>query len=150
MEKGVKLNPIGRINNLPYTTKKSVQEVAQATKENKRLILNLALNYGGKVEILDAIKKISTLVSQGLLKPQDIAEETVDNYLYTAGQPTPDLLIRTSGEYRISNFLLWQLAYTELYFTHTLWPDFDKAEFMRALLDFQKRERRFGGITEEF
>lgn len=150
VEKGIRFRPIGRAEELPASTRVKVEETVRATRHNDRLLLNLALSYGGRTELIDTFREIALLVSQDLIKPRDIGEEIINEHLYTAGQPEPDLLIRTSGEYRISNFLLWQLAYTELYFTHTLWPDFDRGEFLRALLDFQKRERRFGRLREGF
>lgn len=146
MEQGIRLHPIGRLQDLPATTQDKVREAVKATKDNSRLTLNLALNYGGRAELVDAFKDMAKLLQEGRLSPQDIKESTVDEFLYTKDQPPPDLLIRTSGEFRISNFLLWQTAYTELYFTPTLWPDFDRSEFIKALLEYQKRERRFGGL----
>ncbi len=146
LEKGIRLNPIGRIQELPPSTREKVLETARATRKNHRLILNLALNYGGHAELVDAFRALAQRVASGEISPQQIDERLVEENLYTRGQPPPDLLIRTSGEQRISNFLLWQMAYTEFYFTPTLWPDFDKTEFLKALLEYQKRERRFGGI----
>ena len=146
LEKGIRLNPIGRIHELPPSTREKVLETARATRKNHRLILNLALNYGGHAELVDAFRALAQRVASGEISPQQIDERLVEENLYTRGQPPPDLLIRTSGEQRISNFLLWQMAYTEFYFTPTLWPDFDKTEFLKALLEYQKRERRFGGI----
>ena len=146
LEKGIRLNPIGRIQELPPSTREKVLETARATRKNHRLILNLALNYGGHAELVDAFRALAQRVASGEISPQQIDERLVEENLYTRGQPPPDLLIRTSGEQRISNFLLWQMAYTEFYFTPTLWPDFDKPEFLKALLEYQKRERRFGGI----
>ena len=148
VEKGIRFHPIGRIHQLPESTQKKVLETARATEKNDKLILNLALNYGGQAELVDTIRSLAQKVLEGSLQPQEIQEKLVEEYLYTQGQPPPDLLIRTSGEYRISNFLLWQMAYTEFYFTPTLWPDFDRAEFLKALLDYQKRERRFGGVGD--
>ena len=148
MEQGIRFHPIGRLQDLPAEVQKKAREVVEATKHNDRLTLNLALNYGGRAELVDAFKEMARLLQEGKLSPQDIKESTVEEFLYTKGQPPPDLLIRTSGEYRISNFLLWQLAYTELYFTPILWPDFDKSEFIKALLEYQKRERRFGGLGQ--
>ncbi len=146
MDKEIRLHPIGRLKDLPVTTQKKVKEAMEATKGNARLTLNLALNYGGRAELVDAFKDMAKLLKEGKLSPHDIEEATVNRFLYTKAQPFPDLLIRTSGELRISNFLLWQTAYTELYFTSTLWPDFDRSEFIKALLEYQKRERRFGGL----
>ncbi len=146
LNKGIRLHPIGRIHELPRATREKVEETARATSKNDRLILNLALNYGGHAELVDAFRVLAHRVAEGELQPQEIDEALVEGCLYTRGQPPPDLLIRTSGEYRISNFLLWQTAYTEFYFTPVLWPDFDRGEFLKALLDYQKRERRFGGV----
>jgi undecaprenyl diphosphate synthase len=117
-----------------------LDEVTQRTSGNRGLRLNLALNYGGRAELVDAVK--------ALVKAHvEVTEQAISERLYTAGQPDPDLLIRTSGEMRISNFLLWQIAYAELYVTETLWPDFTRAELLRAILDYQKRDRRFGGVA---
>jgi undecaprenyl diphosphate synthase len=141
----VKLNAIGRINNLPSPVQDALYEAKEETGNNEGLLLNLALSYGGRTEIIDAVNKlVERLKSAGNKK---ITEREFANCLYTAGIPDPDLLIRTSGEMRISNFLLWQLAYTEIWVTPVLWPDFGRKELLQALLDYQKRERRFGGIT---
>ncbi len=148
VEKGIRFNPIGRISQLPPSTQRMVLEAVKATDNNQGFTLNLALNYGGHAEIVDACKKMCYEVQRGALTPQEIEEVTLEGYLYTKGQPPLDLLIRTSGELRISNFLLWQVAYAELYFTPVLWPDFDRVEFYKALLDYQKRERRFGGVRD--
>jgi undecaprenyl diphosphate synthase len=121
----------------------------EQTKNNTGLIVNLAFNYGARLEILDAVKKIASAVKGGDLGVEDISEETISRALYTNGLPDPDLLIRTSGEKRISNFLLWQLSYAEFYFTETFWPDFDAVEFKNAIADYQKRDRRFGKLTEK-
>ncbi len=138
----VRLHPIGRLERLPPSLQKELSRVERVTKNNKGIILNLALNYGGRSDILNAIKR--------MLKdrPRRIDEETLSKHLSTSGQPDPDLLIRTSGEMRISNFLLWQLAYSELWITPILWPDFKKENLLEAILDYQKRERRFGRIEE--
>lgn len=140
-DKGVRLKVIGRKNGLPGIVQKELDLAEEQTKDNSKLLLNLALNYGGRQEIVDGINKI-------LATPPSlpIDEEIFSSYLYTAGIPDPDLLIRTSGEYRLSNFLLWQIAYTEIYVTPTLWPDFRKKDLVEALESYQKRERRFGGI----
>ena len=113
------------------------------------MVLNLALSYGGRQEILDAVQKISQRIESRGLRPEEITQQTISDSLYTAGIPDPDLLIRTSGEYRISNFLLWQIAYAEIYITPTLWPDFRKEEYLSAIEAFQKRERRFGASEGE-
>ena len=118
------------------------------TEDNTGMILNMAFNYGARVEILDAVKKIVKAVQEGKLQVEDIDEATMDQALYTRGLPDPDLLIRTSGEKRISNFLLWQCSYAEFYFTEKCWPDFDEEEFKKAVEDFQSRERRYGKVEE--
>ena len=117
----------------------------ELTKDNKKSILNLALNYGGRSEILDATRRIAELVKQRKLKEKDINEEVFSNFLYTKGMPDPDLLIRTSGEMRVSNFLLWQISYSEIYVTGKMWPDFTKEDIKKAIDDYKNRERRFGG-----
>lgn len=137
---GIHLHPIGRLEKLPPFLQEELSRVERITKNNKGIILNLALNYGGRSDIVDAVKKIIAS------RPEKIDEETFSKYLYTSGQPDPDLLIRTGGEMRISNFLLWQLAYSELWITPTLWPDFKKEDLLQAILGYQKRERRFGRI----
>jgi undecaprenyl diphosphate synthase len=119
-----------------------------ATAHNDAITLNVAANYGGRREILKAAQALAVRVASGELKVEDIGEDALAGELYTAGQPDPDLLIRTSGEARISNFLLWQIAYTEVYFTEVLWPEFRQPQFRDALLDYQKRDRRFGGTTQ--
>lgn len=146
-EDGVRLQFIGRRQGIPDQVSKGFEEAAQLTKNNTRLTVNVAFNYGGRTEILDGISKVIADVQSGQLKPESLTEEVFGQYLYTKGLPDPDLLIRTSGEKRISNFLLWQLSYAEFYFTDKYWPDFDETEFRKAVEDFQNRERRFGGLT---
>lgn len=146
MENNIKLIAIGRIGELSLKEKEILEEAIDQTSVNTGLILNLALNYGGRAEILDAVKKIATEVKDGKLKMEQIDEELFCGYLYTHGLPDPDLLIRTSGEMRISDFLLWQTSYTELYVTDVLWPDFSAKDFYEAIWDYQNRERRFGKI----
>jgi undecaprenyl diphosphate synthase len=124
-------------------------QVKASTVENDKMVLNLALSYGGKDEIIRAVKKIIQDDKNGKIDVNEINKETFNNYLYTSEMPDPDLLIRTSGEYRISNFLLWQMAYTELYFTNVLWPDFTKNDLFKAIASYQKRERRFGLTSEQ-
>ncbi len=148
MENNILLNAIGDIERLPGNVLKVLREVMEETRQNQAMILNLALSYGGRNEIVRASKKIATQIKAGRLQPEEITEELFSNYLYTQGMPEPDLLIRTSGEMRISNFLLWQIAYSEIFVTQTLWPDFRREELIRILHDYQKRERRFG-LTEE-
>jgi len=142
---GIRLQAIGRIQRLSKDVRKTLFESIETTANNQDMVLTLALSYGGRQEILDSVKKIAAKVQKGLITGGDINQELFTESLYTAGMPDPDLLIRTSGEYRISNFLLWQIAYTEIYITPTLWPDFGKEEYFKAIKDFQKRERRFGG-----
>ena len=142
----VKLITTGRIDGLSPTRRKVLALAAARTKKNTGLVLNLALNYGGRSEIIDAVKAIASSVKSGIINPLEINEELFANYLYTAGIPDPDLLVRTSGERRLSNFLLWQTSYTELYITDVLWPDFGRKELFDAVIDYQGRERRFGTI----
>jgi undecaprenyl diphosphate synthase len=139
---GVQLRHIGRLEDLPDRLKEQVLQAIELTKNNERLILNVAFNYGGRAEILDAARRI---IADGL-PPEQLDEETFSSFLYTAGQPDPDLIIRTSGEMRVSNFLIWQGAYAEYYVTPTLWPDFDADELYQALLSYSQRERRFGHV----
>ncbi len=141
----IRLNFIGDLSKFSDDIKNLLNNSMKITSNCNDLMLNIALNYGGRADILQAVKRI---VSEKISE-EEINEELFSNYLYTKGIKDPDLLIRTSGEYRISNFLLWQIAYTELYITDTLWPDFDKNEFKKALEDFSKRERRFGKISEQ-
>jgi len=144
MESGIRLKAIGQVERFPGDVVKVLLEVVDRTRENSGMILNLALSYGGRDEIVRAAGRIAAEVRVGRLQPEEITEEVFSNYLYTQGLPDPDLLIRTSGEVRISNFLLWQIAYTEIYVTNTLWPDFRREELIQILHDYQKRERRFG------
>ena len=142
----VKLLASGQIERLPTKVRVELSKTIDATKENKGLILNLALSYGGREEIVRACREIARQVSSKRKKIEDIDEESFNNYLYTTGLPDPDLLIRTSGEFRISNFLLWQIAYSEIYVTPVLWPDFNRRDLLLALIDYQRRERRFGRV----
>lgn len=144
VKNGIRFKAIGNIGELPESIQNIIKEVEAKTKDNKGMVLNLALSYGGRTEIVEAAKKVALEARRGALDIADITEETFARYLYTDGIPDPDLLIRTSGEFRISNFLLWQLAYTEIYVTDVLWPDFNRQHLIEALLDFQNRERRFG------
>ncbi len=144
MENGIRLNAIGQIERFPNDVVKALQEVMDITRKNQGMILNLALSYGGRDEIVAAARKIAAEVQADRLQPEEITKEVFSNYLYTQGMSEPDLLIRTSGEMRISNFLLWQIAYTEIYVTRTLWPDFRRKELFQILHDYQERERRFG------
>jgi undecaprenyl diphosphate synthase len=147
MKNNVRLIATGRIDGLPMVRRKVLQSAIKKTSGNTGLTLNLALNYGGRTEIIDAIQAVIKEVQAGKLKPADIDVEKFSSYLYTAGLPDPDLLIRTSGEMRLSNFLIWQTSYTEIYITETLWPDFGKADFVAALQDYIKRDRRFGRVN---
>ena len=149
VKNNVKLLSIGNHEILPKNVRKKLYEAIEATKKNNGLKLVLSLSYSGKWEILEAVKKISKQVKEGNLDIDEINENVFDENLSTKGIPHPELMIRTSGEYRISNFLLWQLAYAEFYFTPKLWPEFTKEDFLEAILDFQKRERRFGKTSEQ-
>jgi len=141
-KKGVRLRHLGRLEGLSPPLQKKVKRAIELTKDNKGLTLNIAFDYGGRAEIIDAVRR---LLAEGL-PPEKVDEVTFNQYLYTTGLPEPDLLIRTGGELRISNFLLWQSAYSELYFTSTFWPDFDEAEIEKALLAYSQRQRRFGRL----
>ena len=145
----VRLKTIGHLEDLPYLPRQGLQLAMQALSKNTGLTLNLALSYSSRREILDAIKKIIFDANTGKIKPDDVDEDLMSQYLYTAQMPDPDLLIRTSGELRISNFLLWQLAYTEIYVTDLFWPDFRRFDFFQAIRAFQQRERRFGRVSEQ-
>ncbi len=145
VKNGIKLSVIGKFEGLPETVQKKLREVIEMTKDNRTLTLNLALNYGSRAEIVDAVRKIITDCQSQRLRPEEIDENILSRYLYTKDMPDPDLLIRTSGEMRLSNFLLWQLSYAELYITKKLWPDFKKNDFKRAMEEYQKRQRRYGG-----
>ena len=144
--KNVRVAVIGDTDRLPRKVSYELQRSIDMTKNNTGLILNLALNYGGRQEILKAVKSISTDIESRKLKVKDLDENMFSQYLYTSGFPDPDIIIRTSGELRISNFLLWQCAYSELYITDVLWPDFRKKHLLLALISYQRRKRRFGGI----
>jgi len=149
MEKNVRLKAIGDLNLLPDKCHKELDNAISKTSLNTGLVLTLALSYSSRNEIVQAAKSIACKVQSGELNTEDIDEEIFENNLYTNGMPNPELLIRTSGEYRISNYLLWQIAYAELYFTPKLWPDFRKEDLYEAILDYQKRERRFGMTSEQ-
>ncbi len=144
----VKLITTGRIAGLSASRRKVLSTAVERTRANKGLVLNLALNYGGRTEILDAVRAIANAAKAGYINPSEINEETFSEFLYTAGLPDPDLLIRTSGEMRLSNFLLWQTSYTELLVTDTLWPDFGRKELFETVIEYQKRERRFGKVSK--
>jgi undecaprenyl diphosphate synthase len=146
MQRNVRLRVIGRPTGVPLPVRRGLDRVVAETQGNTGLNLLMAFNYGGRDELVDAFRALARRVSTGELAPEAISESDVSQALYTAGIPDPDLLIRTSGEMRISNFLLWQIAYTELWVTPTLWPDFGPADLYRAVADFQGRTRRFGGV----
>jgi undecaprenyl diphosphate synthase len=141
----IRFTAIGRLDALPDFVRLELDSVVRETAANRGLQVNLAINYGGRAELVDAVK---ALVEDARRRDVVIDEAAISARLYTAGMPDPDLLIRTSGEMRVSNFLLWQIAYAELYVTETLWPDFDRSELLRAILDYQKRDRRFGGLGQ--
>jgi undecaprenyl diphosphate synthase len=143
-ERGVRLRHLGCLERIPPEVEKKVRDAIEVTKDNDRLVLNVAFNYGGRAEIVDAIQRI---IADGVTH-EKVDELLVSSYLYTAGQPDPDLIIRTSGEMRLSNFLVWQAAYAEFYTSPTLWPDFGKDELYEALKDFNQRERRFGLVPD--
>ena len=149
MKKKTQLRVIGRRDRLPLSLVKKIEEVMTHTRPNRKFILNLAIDYGGQEEIVDAVRSLFSQVKQGELGPEKIDVALFKNYLYMADLPYPDLLIRTGGDFRVSNFLLWYIAYTELWMTTTFWPDFGKEDFLRALRDYANRERRFGGISQE-
>lgn len=149
MNRGIRLQAIGRIDALGHEVLSKLKETMDKTAGNKGMVLNLALSYGGREEIAMAARKILDDGLAGKIKTEDVDEQLFQNYLYTSGLPDPDLLIRTGGEHRISNFLLFQSAYTEFYFSTTLWPDFREEELLEAVAHYQKRERRFGRISEQ-
>ena len=147
MQNNVRLIATGRVDELPLVRRKVLTSAIKKTAKNTGLTLNLALNYGGRTEIIDAVRAMAKEVKAGRVDPGKIDEKMLSAHLYTADLPDPDLLIRTSGEMRLSNFLIWQTSYTEIYITDVLWPDFGKAEFAEALLDYIKRDRRFGRVS---
>lgn len=147
-EKGIRLNAIGQIERLPADVRTALHNAMGLTAENSAMILNLALSYGSRTEITEAVKTLARNAVKGDIDPEAITENDIQTALYTAGLPDPDLLIRTSGEMRVSNFLLWQIAYSEIFFTDTLWPDFEPDEFVDILKAYQLRDRRFGGVSE--
>ena len=147
IDNGIKLNVIGDIEALNDKPKSKLKSIISETKNNKKLNLNLAISYGSKQEIVNAIREVSNKVKNNIISSKNIDENIINEHLYTRNLPNVDLLIRTGGEKRVSNFLLWQIAYAEMYFTDVLWPDFKREDFMKALDDYQKRERRFGKIN---
>jgi undecaprenyl diphosphate synthase len=148
-ENNIKLNAIGNLDSLPNSVRKELQEVINKTENNTRMTLTLALSYGARDEIINAVKIISEKVKNNIISTEAIDESIINQHLYTQNMPDVDLVIRTSGEHRISNFLLWQIAYAEFYFTEVLWPDFNEEELQKALISYQKRERRFGKTSEQ-
>ena len=146
LENNIRLRAIGQVERLPEKVREELHQTITATKDNTAMNLILALSYGGRAEIIQMVKELSDKIQRGLVNSESINAELVADHLYTRNIPDPDLLIRTSGEMRISNFLLWQIAYTEIYVTPTLWPDFSKEELLQILKDFQSRERRFGAV----
>jgi undecaprenyl diphosphate synthase len=149
MKNNIRLQAIGDISGLPPKCQRELAEAIEETSGNSRLTLILALNYGSKLDIINSVKQIAEQVKTGTLNSDSINESTISQYLSTASYPDPELMIRTSGEQRISNFLLWELAYSELFFTPTLWPDFNREDLYEAILDYQNRERRFGKTSEQ-
>lgn len=146
VEKNVRVQMIGDERGLPDFTINAIEEAKKRTENNTGLVLNFALNYGGRAELVNAMKLFADQASQGTLSPQDIDEKAISAQLFTGGLPDPDLLIRTSGELRLSNFMLWQLAYSELWFTDVLWPDFSVSHFHQAIHEYQRRARRYGAV----
>ncbi|MFC6098193.1 isoprenyl transferase [Flavobacterium qiangtangense] len=149
MNNNIKLSTIGNFEKLPSSAQKELSQVISQTKDNDRMTLTLALSYGSREEIVSAIKQISLKVKNNIISESAIDESIINQHLYTQNLPDVDLLIRTSGEHRISNFLLWQIAYAELYFTDVLWPDFREKDLYEAIISYQKRERRFGKTSEQ-
>ena len=147
-ENGVKINCIGSLDKLPESAQNEITKAHALTKDNQKLILNIALNYGGRLEIIEAAKKLTTEICEGRMEISEVTEEVFSNFLFTHGQPDPDLLIRPSGEMRLSNFYLWQTAYTEIHVSNVLWPDFRKNNLLEAIVAYQGRDRRFGGLNE--
>lgn len=147
LKNNVRLRMIGRLEGLPPAVRRELDTTTRLSSANTGLILCLAINYGSRGEMLDAARRIAAEAAAGVLDPSDLTEERFADYLYTAGMPDPDLLIRTAGEMRVSNFLLWQISYAELYVTAVLWPDFREADLWEAIREYARRERRFGGIT---
>jgi undecaprenyl diphosphate synthase len=147
-ENNIRLNAIGQTERLPDKARRKLESIMAETAAHTGMVLTLALSYGARAELVEMVKKVATAAKQGILDPETLTSETIADHLYTRGLPDPDLLIRTSGEQRISNFLLWQIAYTEIYVTDTLWPDFGREEFQQILKNYLQRDRRFGKIKE--
>ena len=146
LDKNIRFQSIGQIERLPADVQQRLQETIDKTKDNTGMVLNLALSYGGRTELIQMVKNIAVKVQNKDISIDAVDSDLISNHLYTKEIPDPDLMIRTSGEMRISNFLLWQLAYSELYFTNTLWPDFTREELIRIIIEYQSRERRFGKV----
>ena len=144
---GVRVHVLGEVDRVDPTTRKAIDGIVAATRNGDKLRLNLMISYSGREELVRAVRNISAKVARGELVADDIDEQTLESHLFTAGLPDPDLLIRTSGEIRVSNFMLWQVAYTELHITNVLWPDFGRDDLFAAVLDYQRRDRRFGRVT---
>ena len=149
LENDIRLNSIGNLSKLPVSVQKELNQTIEKTKKNSRMTLTLALNYGGKEELTHAFKEIASKVKNNIISPENVDETIINKHLYTQNLPDVDLLIRTSGEQRISNFLLWKIAYAELYFSKVLWPDFDESQLHLAIHNYQQRERRFGKTSEQ-
>jgi len=149
IKNNIKLNSIGNLENLPKSVQKELKEVIEKTKNNNRMTLTLALSYGSREEIVNAVKNISDKVKNNIISIDSIDDSIINNHLYTHDLPDVDLVVRTSGEHRISNFLLWQIAYAEFYFIDVLWPDFSEENLYEAIISYQKRERRFGKTSEQ-
>jgi undecaprenyl diphosphate synthase len=148
MEQNIRFTTIGRRDGLPAKVLREMDENLRISQNNTGMVLCLAINYGGRTELVDAVRKIAQQAQEGKINPEDIDDDTVSGALYTGGMPDPDLLIRTAGEMRVSNYLLWQISYAELWVTEKCWPDFDRPTFHAALRDFGQRERRFGGLKD--
>ncbi len=149
LDNGISLRAIGRVGKLPDDVREVLEDTIRKTAAGNKMVLTLALSYGGRQELVDAFRNIGKRVQNGEVSPESVTEDLVSAFLYTAGMPDPDLLIRTSGESRVSNFLLWQIAYAEIYVTSTQWPDFRREEYLKAIEDYQRRERRFGATGEQ-
>ena len=149
LDNGIRFQAIGRLHKLPNAVQETLGETAERTASNRNMVLTLALSYGGRQEMTDAVRKIVQRVEAGEIRSADVNEALISENLYAANMPDPDLLIRTSGECRVSNFLIWQIAYAEIYMTQTYWPDFRKEEYVQALIEYQKRERRFGATGDQ-
>jgi undecaprenyl diphosphate synthase len=149
LDNGIRFQAIGRLHKLPKDVQRTLRETAEKTASSRNMVLTLALSYGGRQEVTDAVRKMVQGVESGEIRSSDITETLLSEHLYTVNMPDPDLLIRTSGECRISNFLLWQIAYAEIYVTPTYWPDFRKEQYVEALIEYQKRERRFGATGDQ-